>query len=205
MLTFFRATKKSKKGENYREDVNNGPSVERILFNNENEHVFKALPDMSLLIRSKANSPQDMNHLVFEPFLEKDNGKRRIFQLSDTKKGVDYDDEMREFEREFDNTLIKDVRLKLNFDKTPTKKFKAKISVENSAEKKNYLGSWSMNKNDNLENNQHIFNSGQKIIAPSPMRRNTYDNTYVTKRFKLGQFNYESMKREIENIHSVRD
>jgi len=187
------------------ERKSDGPNIERILFNNENEHVFKELPDMSLLIRSKGASPQDMNHLVFEPFIDKSNNpKRRIFQLSDTKKDNGFVTGMGDFEREFDNSVMKDVRLKLNFDKTPTKKFKGKFSVENSAEKKNYIGGWELNKNDNLETNRPLFISHKKLIAPSPIRRSTFDEKFVTKRFKLGQFNYETMKSEIENIHNVK-
>ena len=79
---------------------------------------------MSLLIRSKGNSPLEEN-ISFEPFLANDmndGSSRRIFQLSGSKRDADFSNE-----KNYPcsgGRVMNDVRLRLDFDKTPTKKIR---------------------------------------------------------------------------------
>lgn len=189
-----------------------GPRVERILFNNQNEHIFKQMPNMSLLIRSKGNSPEDSNHMVFEPFIDKSNSKRRIFQLSGAKRSLREEElEQTPTKSIFGYTGEKDhkeIKLRLNFDKTPTKSgYLNDYSCESSARKREtFDGEFRVKVEGEYDEdyNMNFSSDNGKLVAPSPIRRRSpFDNLFVTKRFKLGQFNYDNIKKEIDDLNKV--
>ena len=196
-------------------DFTGGPRVERILFNDDNDDILREYTDMSLLIRSKGNNPfKETDRLVFQPFKEPpgssgSKGRRRIFQLSALKRpnyGVSEED----FDTSFKQSYIKDVKLRLNFDNTPQKMFKGgMISNHDSGSKNNGNTCWSMGKASG-EAFEGLGFSGSKnnsfnIVAPSPLRRRPQqaEGDLVSKRFKLGQFNFQSFRQDTDGINLV--
>lgn len=165
---------------------------------------------MNLLIRSKGNSPEEGNHMYFEPFLDKSGGKRRIFQLSGSKRSENEELSPQKsifgFNGEKDH---KDIKLRLNFDKTPTKTgYIGNYSCESSARKgETFDGEFRVKVEGEYDDDFNLGFSGEngKLVAPSPIRRRSpFDNLFVTKRFKLGQFNYDNIKKEIDDLNRVR-